>query len=116
MPHDSYPPAQQNSRKCRAKSTSPSSDHRKDTVFREFFRDLLMDLPPPSTGTLTCYRTRVLIIGVRNLRRQRILHRRVPSQSHRKPQHVTAASLTPHHTLPPLRRVMVPRPYGAFCF
>jgi hypothetical protein len=41
MPHDSYPPAQQNSRKCRAKSTSPSSDHRKGTVFREFFRDLL---------------------------------------------------------------------------
>ena len=41
MPHDSYPPAQQNSRKCPAKFTSPSSDHRKDTVFREFFRDLL---------------------------------------------------------------------------
>lgn len=36
MPHDSYPPTQQNSRKRRAKSTSPSADSRKDTVFREF--------------------------------------------------------------------------------
>jgi hypothetical protein len=44
------------------------------------------DLHPHSTGTLTCYRTRVLFIGVRNLRRQRILHRRLPSQSHCMPQ------------------------------
>jgi hypothetical protein len=60
MPHDSYPPAQQNSRKCRAKSTSPSSDHRKGTVFREFFRDLLSagrEARQVPLHPLTCCRT-----------------------------------------------------------
>jgi hypothetical protein len=59
MPHDSYPPAQQNSRKCRAKSTSPSSDHRKGTVFREFFRDLL----GPGALVLDASRAQQVAIG-----------------------------------------------------
>jgi len=93
MPHDSYPPAQQNSRKCRAKSTSPSSDHRKGTVFREFFRDLFS--PCPSSPSQ---------------KQPNDLEPTQPFQTHETPAPAGVSHFNPSETLSQLFWSLVPGP------